>query len=86
MGFRSCITVVVRPGRLRIPRDELEAAFVLGDESPQALFPPHLPRVLISHTRPEPMLACFAALTAALRRRGLWATSTTAAPSMWLEC
>lgn len=28
----------------------------------------------------------FAALTAALRRRGLWATSTTAAPSMWLEC
>ena len=55
-GLASCITVVVEPGRLRIPRDELEAAFVLGDESLQALFPPHLPRVLISHTRPEPML------------------------------
>jgi len=55
-GLASCITVVVEPGRLRIPRDELEAAFVLGDESLQALFPPHLPRVLISDTRPEPML------------------------------
>ena len=55
-GLASCITVVVEPGRLRIPRDELEAAFVLGDDSLQALFPPHLPRVLISHTRPEPML------------------------------
>jgi phosphoketolase len=55
-GLASCITVVVEPGRLRIPRDELEAAYVLGDESLQALFPPHLPRVLISHTRPEPML------------------------------
>ena len=55
-GLASCVTVVIEPGRLRIPRDDLEATFVVGDEALQALFPPHLPRVLISHTRPEPML------------------------------
>ena len=55
-GLASCVTVVIEPGRLRIPRDDLEATFVLGDEALQALFPPHLPRVLMSHTRPEPML------------------------------
>ena len=55
-GRRACVTAVVEPGRLRMPRDELEAAFVLDDASLQALFPPALPRVLLSHTRPEPML------------------------------
>lgn len=55
-GLASCVTVVVEPGRLRIPRDPLEAAFVLGDDALQALFPPALPRVLVVHTRPEPML------------------------------
>ena len=55
-GCRSCVSVVLEPGRLRIPRDELEAAFVLDDSTLQALFPPALPRVLLCHTRPEPML------------------------------
>lgn len=55
-GRASCVTVVIEPGRLRIPRDELEAAFVLDDHRLHALFPPDLPRVLIVHTRPEPML------------------------------
>ncbi len=55
-GRASCVTVILEPGRLRIPRDELEAAFVLGDEALQALFPPGLARVLLCHTRPEPML------------------------------
>jgi phosphoketolase len=55
-GRAACVTAVVEPGRLRIPRDELEAAFVLDDAALHALFPPGLPRVLLSHTRPEPML------------------------------
>ncbi len=55
-GHASCVTVVIEPGRLRIPRDELEAAFVLDDHRLHALFPPDLPRVLLTHTRPEPML------------------------------
>ncbi|MEB2318375.1 MAG: xylulose 5-phosphate 3-epimerase [Pseudomonadota bacterium] len=55
-GRASCVAVVLEPGRLRIPRDELEAACVLGDDALRELFPPDLPRVLLCHTRPEPML------------------------------
>ena len=55
-GLGSCVTVVIEPGRLRMPRDEIEAGFVLGDATLESLFPPQLPRVLMSHTRPEPML------------------------------
>lgn len=55
-GRKSCVTVVIEPGRLRMPRDGIEASFVLSDNDVRALFPPTLPRVLFSHTRPEPML------------------------------
>ncbi len=55
-GIAACVTVVLEPGRLRAPRDELEAAFVLGDAALRALFPAGLPRVLLSHTRPEALL------------------------------
>ncbi len=55
-GRRACVTVVIEPGRLRQPRDDIEAGFVTGDAALQALFPPGLPRVLLTHTRPEPML------------------------------
>jgi len=55
-GRRACVTVVIEPGRLRQPRDDIEADFVIGDAALQALFPPGLPRVLMTHTRPEPML------------------------------
>ncbi|MDR7191998.1 xylulose 5-phosphate 3-epimerase [Luteimonas terrae] len=55
-GHASCVTAIIEPGRLRIPRDDIEAAFVLDDAALTGLFPPGLPRVLISHTRPEPML------------------------------
>lgn len=56
LGKRSCVTVVVEPGRLRMPRDEIEAGFVDDDATLQALFPPGMPRVILTHTRPEPML------------------------------
>ncbi len=55
-GVQACVTVVQEPGRLRQPRDEAERAFVLDDAVLSALFPSGLPRVVLSHTRPEPML------------------------------
>lgn len=55
-GKRACVTVILEPGRLRIPRDAIEAEFVDDDATVDALFPPGLPRVIITHTRPEPML------------------------------
>lgn len=55
-GKRTCVSVILEPGRLRQPRDSLEAAFVDDDARVHHLFPPGLPRVLLSHTRPEPML------------------------------
>lgn len=55
-GYSACVTVVVEPGRLRAPRDRLEVGFVLGDDALDTLFPRALPRVLLVHTRPEPLL------------------------------
>ncbi|OAD16536.1 xylulose 5-phosphate 3-epimerase [Achromobacter insolitus] len=56
LGHECCVSVVLEPGRLRVPRDDLESAFVLSDAAVHALFPPGMPRVLLCHTRPEPML------------------------------
>jgi phosphoketolase len=52
---KVCVTLMVEPGRFRAPRDEFERDFVLTDDAVTALFPSSLPRVVISHTRPEPM-------------------------------
>ncbi|MDO9247278.1 MAG: xylulose 5-phosphate 3-epimerase [Phenylobacterium sp.] len=54
-GHRACVTAVLEPGRLRAPRDALEAECTLADAEIEAAFPRALPRVLVSHTRPEPM-------------------------------
>ncbi len=56
LGKRSCVTAILEPGRLRIPRDAIEAEFVDDDATVQALFPPAMSRVIVTHTRPEPML------------------------------
>jgi phosphoketolase len=56
LGKRSCVTVILEPGRLRIPRDTIEAEFVDDDATVQSLFPANMPRVILTHTRPEPML------------------------------
>jgi phosphoketolase len=55
-GLAACVTAVSEPGRLRAPRDGLEAAIAIKDAELAAAFPPSLPRVLVTHTRPEPML------------------------------
>ena len=55
-GRRSCVVAILEPGRFREPRDEIEAACVLDDARVGVLFPSNQPRVILSHTRPEPML------------------------------
>ena len=55
-GRRVQVTCIVEPGRLRAPRDEFEAAFVIPAGRLGELFPPGVPRLLITHTRPEPLL------------------------------
>ncbi len=55
-GWRVRTTSIIEPGRLRAPRDEFEARVTLPDEWLEALFPPGVPRVLVSHMRPETMI------------------------------
>ncbi len=55
-GRRACVTALLEPGRFRAPRDEIEAAHVVSAEALEALFPRRLPRLILTHTRPEPML------------------------------
>lgn len=54
-GVRVLTTMVLEPGRLRRPRDEFEARVTLSDDQLASLFPAGVPRVLVSHTRPELM-------------------------------
>lgn len=54
-GLSVLTTCILEPGRLRAPRDEFEARVTLSDDRLRSLFPPALPRVLVTHTRPEIM-------------------------------
>jgi phosphoketolase len=56
LGRRACVTCILEPGRFRPPRDELERGFVVDDDACAAMFPSVVTRVIITHTRPEPML------------------------------
>ncbi len=55
-GRRILVTAINEPGRFRIPRDPIEARFVAKDDALARLFPVGLPRLIVSHTRPELML------------------------------
>ncbi|MCR5872797.1 xylulose 5-phosphate 3-epimerase [Phenylobacterium sp. J426] len=55
-GLRTNVACILEPGRLRAPRDDYEASVVMADPEVMSLFPRDLPRVLVSHTRPEPLL------------------------------
>lgn len=55
-GWRALTTCILEPGRLRAPRDEFEARVTLSDAELEVLFPPALPRVVVTHTRPEAMM------------------------------
>jgi phosphoketolase len=54
-GRRACVTAVMEPARLRTPRDLIEASVTASPAELNLAFPPGLPRVLVTHTRPEPM-------------------------------
>lgn len=54
-GRRIVVTALCEPGRFRAPRDPLEAAFTANEKETNAWFPPNLPRLIVTHTRPEPM-------------------------------
>lgn len=54
--LRASVTVIVEPGRFREPRDETERLFVTSPVRAATIFPKGLPRVIVTHTRPEPML------------------------------
>ena len=51
----SCVTLVLEPGRFRSGRDPIETASTAPDHMVRGLFPAGLPRILLTHTRPEPM-------------------------------
>lgn len=55
-GCPAQVVAILEPGRLRQPRDKIEADFVLGDDVLEQAFPSDMPRIVISHSRPEPML------------------------------
>ena len=55
-GVRPLVTMLIEPGRFRAPRDPIERSFTASDAALTALFPPDMPRVIVTHTRPEPML------------------------------
>jgi len=55
-GLSGSVSVIVEPGRFRVPRDEIESRFVLEAADIERLFPAKLPRVIVTHTRPEPMM------------------------------
>ena len=51
------VVYILEPGRLRVPRSTREAEHVLSDEQIDSLFPASADcRVLLTHTRPEPVL------------------------------
>lgn len=55
-GCAAQVVALLEPGRLRAPRDRVEAAFALPDSVIAEAFPRGLARVLVSHCRPEPLL------------------------------
>lgn len=55
-GRKSSVSAMIEPARFRWARDDRERAFVNSADVTQALYPSKLPRVIISHTRPEPII------------------------------
>lgn len=55
-GVKANLLYLAEPGRFRTPRDEDEAVQVHDDEVVRNWFPPHRPRLFLTHMRPEPFL------------------------------
>jgi phosphoketolase len=65
---RTCVVALLEPGRFRAPRDEIEARHTASPEDLEAFFPERLPRLVLTHTRPEPMLGLLRRLDSGPRR------------------
>lgn len=62
-GVAHRVVYVYEPGRFRVPRDEREAAYAARGELRERLFPAKAKaRVILSHTRPEPLLGALRVL------------------------
>ena len=55
-GVVTATVYLAEPGRFRAPRDSLEAAYTHDDDAVARLLPSGIPRVFVTHTRPEPYL------------------------------
>ncbi|MCC6789150.1 MAG: xylulose 5-phosphate 3-epimerase [Hyphomonadaceae bacterium] len=55
-GRRACVTALLEPGRFRTGRDGLETAYGADETQCELFFPGGLARIVLTHTRPEPML------------------------------
>ena len=55
-GLRPLVTMLIEPARFRTPRDPIEQSFTADDAALAEFFPSNIPRVIATHTRPEPML------------------------------
>jgi phosphoketolase len=64
----ACVTALLEPGLFREPRDAIERDFVASDEDATALFRPDAARLILTHTRPEPMLGLLRRLDGGPRR------------------
>ncbi len=67
-GRRTCVTALLEPGRFRAPRDEIEARHTASTAELEEIFPERLPRLILTHTRPEPMLGLLRRLDGGPRR------------------
>jgi phosphoketolase len=55
-GIEAALVYLGEPARCRTPRDAREADYVHDEATLAHWFPASVPRVILSHTRPEPML------------------------------
>jgi len=55
-GRAVCVTALLEPGRFRAGRDDLEAAYAADMAHCERFFPQERARIVLTHTRPEPML------------------------------
>ena len=55
-GRKACVTALLEPGRFRSGRDRIETAYGADDTECDLFFPRGVARIVLTHTRPEPML------------------------------
>lgn len=70
-GVPCSLVVMLEPGRFRYPRDREEAEAMTATTTRQAIFGEATLRLLVSHTRPEPLIGVLQPLMAGARLHGL---------------